>query len=72
MFREGRLAEDTEIEGEAIGHIWTDYSVDVPSADKSKQVLSLSDSTSYTRCRGCRAKCYVSCSTCKGSGRPYY
>ncbi|CAF4597344.1 unnamed protein product, partial [Didymodactylos carnosus] len=43
MFCQGRLVEDTEIEGEAVGNIWTDYSVDIPSADKSKQVLSLSE-----------------------------
>ncbi|CAF1032911.1 unnamed protein product [Adineta steineri] len=64
----GRLTEDTEITGEAIGNLWTDYSVPVPSTDKSKQVFALSESTSYSRCSNCRAKCIVSCSSCSGSG----
>lgn len=64
--------ENTEIEGEDIGNIWTDYAIDLPSGDKHKRVLSLVNSISYTRCRSCRGKCKVTCSRCGGSGRRYY
>ncbi|CAF0970707.1 unnamed protein product [Adineta ricciae] len=65
----GRFFENTEIEGEAVGNIWTDYSVPIPSADKHKETFALSESTSYSRCRRCRATCVVLCSKCEGDGK---
>ncbi|CAF3531671.1 unnamed protein product [Rotaria socialis] len=60
----GRFFEETELRGEAIGHIWNDYQVDLPSTEKSKQTLALVESISYLRCSRCRGKCIVSCTHC--------
>ncbi|UJR19522.1 hypothetical protein I4U23_022652 [Adineta vaga] len=57
----GRLVEDTEITGEAVGNMWTDYSIPIPSTDRSKQVFSLSEST-------CRGAGKVACGDCNGLG----
>ena len=67
--------EETQRTGEAVGNIWTDYEVEVPSRnDKSKRVLALVESASYSRCSRCRAKGRISCTNtgCGGSGKIKY
>jgi hypothetical protein len=53
MFSTGRFFEGTERSGEAVGDIWNDYQLSLPSADKFSKTYMLSDSVSYTRCTKC-------------------
>ncbi len=71
MFSTGRFFEGTERSGEAVGDIWNDYQLSLPSADKFSKTYMLSDSVSYTRCTKCRAKKLVSCNYCS-DGRIKY
>ncbi|UJR34860.1 hypothetical protein I4U23_027639 [Adineta vaga] len=65
----GRFFENTERSGEAVGDIWNDYQIRLPSGDKFCETYALTNSASYTRCSKCRGKKLISCSYCSGDGR---